>query len=70
MESTCLEGCPQALREMHGMATSCSSGNVLHVEARNSRGQVADDIDDFIVDNVVIVRDVPSPRSRAISRTS
>jgi hypothetical protein len=36
--------------------------NVLHVEARNSCGQAADDIDDFIIDNVVIVyktRDVP-----------
>ena len=35
---------------------------MLHVEARNSRGQGADDIDDFIIDNVVIVyktRDVP-----------
>ena len=39
-----------------------ATGNVLHVEARNSRGQGADDIDDFIIDNVVIVyktRDVP-----------
>ena len=27
----------------------------LHVESRNSRGEGVDDIDDFIIDNVVIV---------------
>ncbi len=31
------------------------TGNVFHVESRNSRGEGADDIDDFIIDNVVIV---------------
>src|SRR4029450_7330565 len=30
-------------------------GNVLHVESRNSRGESGDDIDDFILDNVLIV---------------
>ncbi len=32
-----------------------AAGNVLHVESRNSRGGDSDDIDDFIIDNVVIV---------------
>ena len=32
-----------------------ATGNVLHVESRNSSGGSGDDIDDFIVDNVVIV---------------
>ena len=54
---------------------SKATGNVLHVEARNSRGQGAGDIDDFVIDNVVIVYKTRefrsrSPRSRAISRTS
>jgi hypothetical protein len=31
------------------------TGNALHVESRNARGQGAQDIDDFIIDNVVIV---------------
>ena len=32
-----------------------AAGNVLHVESRNSRGEGVDDLDDFIIDNVVIV---------------
>jgi hypothetical protein len=32
-----------------------SKGNVLHVESRTSSGESAGDIDDFIIDNVVIV---------------
>jgi hypothetical protein len=32
-----------------------AAGNVLRVESRNARGQGVDDIDDFIIDNVVIV---------------
>ena len=32
-----------------------ATGNVLHVESRNSSGGSGDDIDDFIIDNVVIV---------------
>src|SRR6185503_9405365 len=31
-----------------------ATGNVFHVESRNSRGEAIDDIDDFIIDNVVI----------------
>ena len=36
-------------------------GNVLHVEARNSRGGSGDDIDDFLLDNVVIVHKTVEP---------
>ena len=36
-----------------------ATGNVLHVESRNSRGQTGGDIDDFIIDNVVIVYKMP-----------
>ena len=36
----------------HGLK---ATGNVLHVESRNARGQAAGDLDDFIIDNVVIV---------------
>jgi hypothetical protein len=32
-----------------------AAGNILNVESRNSRGESAGDIDDFIIDNVVIV---------------
>ena len=32
-----------------------ATGNILHVESRNSNGGSGDDIDDFIIDNVVIV---------------
>ena len=32
-----------------------ATGNVLHVESRNSSGGGGDDIDDFIIDNVVIL---------------
>lgn len=36
-----------------------ATGNVLHVESRNSSGGGGDDIDDFIIDNVVIVYKIP-----------
>lgn len=36
-----------------------TTGNVLHVESRNSSGGGGDDIDDFIIDNVVIVYKIP-----------
>src|SRR6266481_3076370 len=36
-----------------------ATGNVLHVESRNSSGTGGDDIDDFIIDNVVIVYKIP-----------
>ena len=36
-----------------------ATGNVLHVESRNSSGGSGDDIDDFIIDNVVIVYKIP-----------
>ena len=45
-----------------------ATGNVLHVEARTSSGANAGDIDDFIIDNVVIVyrrADVPLPATTA-----
>jgi hypothetical protein len=32
-----------------------ASGNVLHIEARNSSGSGGGDIDDFILDNVVVM---------------
>src|SRR5262249_25722160 len=41
------------LLEPHHQLTA--GGNVLRVESRNSRGERVDDIDDFIIDNVVIV---------------
>ena len=36
-----------------------ATGNVLHVESRNSSGGGGDDIDDFIIDNVVIMYKTP-----------
>ena len=36
-----------------------ATGNVLHVESRNSSGAGGDDIDDFIIDNVVIMYKIP-----------
>ena len=36
-----------------------ATGNVLHVESRNSNGGSGNDIDDFIIDNVVIVYKIP-----------
>jgi hypothetical protein len=36
-----------------------ATGNVLHVESRDSSGGTGNDIDDFIIDNVVIVYKVP-----------
>ena len=41
------------LIEPHHRLTA--TGNVLHVESRNSSGGGGDDIDDFIIDNVVIL---------------
>lgn len=32
-----------------------ATNNVLHIESRNDNGQTGGDIDDFIIDNVVIV---------------
>ena len=45
------------LIEPHHRLTA--AGNVLHVEARNSNGGRDGDIDDFIIDNVVIVYKIP-----------
>ena len=36
-----------------------ATANVLHVESRNSSGTGGDDIDDFIIDNVVIMYKIP-----------
>jgi hypothetical protein len=36
-----------------------ATGNVLHVESRNSSGGTGDGIDDFIIDNVVILYKIP-----------
>jgi hypothetical protein len=36
-----------------------TTGNILHVESRNSGGAGDDDIDDFVIDNVVIVYKTP-----------
>src|SRR5215510_6349703 len=36
-----------------------ATANVLHIESRNSNGGSADDLDDFILDNVVIVYKIP-----------
>ena len=36
-----------------------ATGNVLHVESRNSSGGPGDNIDDFIIDNVVIMYKIP-----------
>src|SRR5262245_61610137 len=41
-----------------------ATGNILHVESRTSNGESAGDVDDFIIDNVVIVYktpDIPIP---------
>lgn len=32
-----------------------ATGNILHIEARNSSGETGGNIDDFIIDNVVIM---------------
>src|SRR4029077_16275864 len=45
------------LREPHHQLRA--TGNILHVESRNSSGAGGDDIDDFIIDNVVIVYKIP-----------
>lgn len=36
-----------------------ATGNLLHIESRNARGEGGNDIDDFIIDNVVIVYKTP-----------
>jgi hypothetical protein len=38
-----------------------ATGNILHVESRDSRGGSSNDIDDFIIDNMVIVYKIPDP---------
>ncbi|MGH6831161.1 MAG: hypothetical protein ACREDG_08405, partial [Methylocella sp.] len=41
----------------HGLR---ETGNILHVESRNSSGEIGGGIDDFIIDNVVIEYKTPA----------